>query len=365
MHIAHTTISDLVTALGHVIPAVPPKSTLFVLEHILLDADGDMLELTATDTELAITAKLAAHITSSGKVLVPARKFYDIARALPDDASCELALSDSFIVIKTASGHYRLPTLDAGEFPELPRAEHAQTVTISASDAQLIATSVAYAATTEQYRPAMTGVKFEIGSEFVAVATDGYRLATVSMPVGSSGSQIEAIVPARVVELLAKAESDVTIGLGKTHALIESDGQRIVTRLIDEAYPQWRNVLPSSSDKFATLDRQVLLKALRRVALLASNTSQLVRFRFDGTNLVLIVTDADTGAHAEEALECEYTGEPIEIGFNSKYIIEALAHLPSQRVTMAMTAPSRAALITPAEQMPVSIAKLVMPMRIG
>ncbi|MCX7929392.1 MAG: DNA polymerase III subunit beta [Chlorobi bacterium] len=366
MYIAHATISDLSSAIAHVMPAVPPKSTLFVLEHIRLSADGDRIELTGTDTEVVITSHLPAHIASPGAVLVPARKLHDIIRALPDDLSCELSCADNKLVLKTSIGRYELPTLNAAEFPDLPQTEHATSVVLAENDVHAIADYVTYAASTEQYRPAMTGVKFEIGSELIAVATDGYRLATISVPLGASPSNTaEAIVPARIVALLAKTMGDVTLGLSRTHAIIASDTVRIVARLIDEQYPQWRNVLPSSSDKQATIARQDLLRAIKRVALFTSSASNLVRFRWNNSGVVLSVTDLDTGAGAEETLPCELIGDPIEIGFNYTYIADALAHMPGERVTFAMTSPSRAVLITPADETGYAITKLVMPMRIG
>jgi DNA polymerase-3 subunit beta len=365
MNVTHVSLSDLSNALARVIPAVPPKSTLYVLEHVRLTADGDRLELTATDTELTISCHVPAHIAAGGAVLVPARKFYDVVRALPDDLSCELTVTDSKLRLKTAIGHYDFPILNADEFPELPEASHAASVTISSEDARMIAECVAYAASDEQYRPAMTGVKFELDAELVAVATDGYRLATLTLPLGTSGDGMHAIVPARVVQLLSKVDGDVTLGFGNTHAIIATATEHITTRLIDESYPQWRNVLPSDNTKLALIDRGALLKAIRRVALFTSAASQLVRFVWANDTLTLSVTDSETGAHAEEQLECTYSAEPLEIGFNHKYITEALAHLPSERVQLAFSLPTRAVLITPEKQQELRITKLVMPMRLS
>lgn len=364
MNVPHASLADLAVALARTIPAVPPKSTLYVLEHIQLIAEADQLTLTATDTETTITAHVPAHVAATGSILVPARKFYDVVRALPDDQPCSLTLSDGKLTLTTETGHYDFPTLRADEFPELPLVEHAASVTISQSDAHAIAESVAYAASDEQYRPAMTGVKFELGSELIAVATDGYRLATIALPIGNAGATHDAIVPARIVKLLGKAEGDVTIGFSPTHAIITTATERITTRLIDESYPQWRNVLPTDNSKLAIVERAALLRSIRRVALFTSSASQLVRFRWSSGAVTLSVTDPETGAQAEEQVLCEYTDEPLEIGFNHKYITEALAHLPSERATLAFSAPTRAVLITPTDDGAPRVTKLVMPMRL-
>lgn len=367
MHITHITISDLASAVGYVIPAVPAKSTLFVLEHLLLEATSDGLQVAATDTELAIAARIPAHVDSPGAALVPARKLHDVLRALPSDISATIDAAGERFVLTTPIGRYELPKLDASEFPELPHADHATTVTLSAADAKAVAAATVYAASTEQYRPAMTGVKFELGSSIVAVATDGYRLSTITIDFDSAtmGEILEAVVPARVVELLSKAEDDVLLGFSKTHVMITTGPIRIAARLIDESYPQWRNVLPKESSKVAITERESLVKAIRRMALFAGTNVGLVRFHWEADAVCLTATDPDTGAQAQEELACKYTGEPIDIGFNHKYITEALQHIPSDNVTLAFSDPSRAVLLTPAAAGGYSITALVMPMRLS
>lgn len=365
MKVTHASMADLAATLTQVMPAVPPKSTLYVLEHLRLTADGDALELTATDTELTITARMPAHVAASGAVLVPARRFYDVVRALPEQDSCTLTVADAKLVLETDRSRYEFPTLPPEEFPETATPHEATTITIPSTDAHLIASCVAYAASTEQYRPAMTGVKFEIDDSLTTVATDGYRLAMLSLPIDGGSSRAEAIVPARVVELLGKTEGDVTIGFSSTHAIISTASTTITARLIDEAFPQWRNVLPTDNNKHATVNRQELLRAVKRVALFTTASSQLVRFHFNAGRITLTVTDVDTGAQAQEHVECSFDAEPFDIGFNAKFITEALAHLPAEQVVMKLSNPTRAALITPADGEGARITKLVMPMRLS
>lgn len=366
MHIAHITISDLASAVGHVLPAVPAKSTLFVLEHILMEGSSDGLQLAATDTELAISARIPAHVEVPGSALVPARKLHDVLRALPSDLSCTVDATGERFVLATPIGRYELPKLDASEFPELPRADHATTVTLAAADAQAVAAATVYAASTEQYRPAMTGVKFELGSSLVAVATDGYRLSTITIHLDSTSSDIlEAVVPARVVELFSKVQDDVVLGFSKTHVMITTGSIHIAARLIDESYPQWRNVIPKESPKVAVIQRESLIKAIRRMALFAGTNVGLVRFHWEADAVRLSATDPDTGAQAQEELACKYSSEPLDIGFNHKYITEALQHIPSDDVTLAFSEPSRAVLLTPAANSSDSITALVMPMRLS
>ncbi len=364
MKVTHASLADLAATLTQVMPAVPPKSTLYVLEHLRLVADGDTLELTATDTELTIAARMPAHVAASGALLVPARRFYDVVRALPEQDSCTLTSTDTKLILETEHARYEFPTLPPEEFPETATPHEASTITLPSTDAHLIASCVAYAASTEQYRPAMTGVKFEIDDSLTAVATDGYRLAMLSLAIGGGSSRAEAIVPARVVELLGKTEGDVTIGFSNTHVIISTTNANITARLIDEAFPEWRNVLPRDNTKHATINRQELLRAVKRVALFTTASSQLVRFHFESGSVLLTVTDVDTGAEAQERVECSYDSEPFDIGFNAKFITEALAHLPSELAVLKLSNPTRAVLITPAGDEITRITKLVMPMRL-
>jgi DNA polymerase-3 subunit beta len=354
----------LLGAVKDVMPAAPQKSVIYQLEHILVEASSDGLQLAATDTELAISARIPAHVDAPGAVLVPARKLHDVLRALPSDLSCTIDATGERFVLATPIGRYKLPKLDASEFPELPRADHATTVTLAPADAKAVAAATVYAASTEQYRPAMTGVKFELGSNLIAVATDGYRLSTITIHLDSASSDIlEAVVPARVVELLSKVRDDVVLGFSKTHVTIATGSIRVAARLIDESYPQWRNVIPKESPKVAVIERESLIKAIRRMALFTGTNVGLVRFHWEAGAVRLSATDPDTGAQAQEELACKYSSEPLDIGFNHKYITEALQHIPSDDVTLAFSAPDRAVIITPAEQQDVCITKLVMPMR--
>jgi len=362
--ITQVLISDLANALARVIPAVPQKSSLYVLEHVRLTAEGDRLELMATDTELTITCSIPASVTTGDAVLVHARKLHSIIRTLPGDEYCELNLTDNMLRVITKTGYYVLPVLDARELPEPPQVSHAAVVTLSSEYACMIAKCVTYAASDDKYRPALTGVKIEIAqSELIAVATDGYRLAMVTVPIDTSVDNVHALLPAQAVELLAKVDGAVTLSIGDTHATIVTAEEQITTRLLVDSYPDWRNVFPSNNTKLAVIERAALLKAIHRVAQFTSFDQRRVQFMLAGDTLTLSASDAYEGAQAQEQLACTYNAEPLEIGFNHKYIAEALEHLPSEHVQLAMSTPERAVLITPAVQQDVLITMLVMPMR--
>jgi DNA polymerase-3 subunit beta len=364
--IATVSTALLADALARVIRAVPQKSTLFVLEHVRLTAESDRLEFMATDTELTIRCSIPASVTTSDAVLVQARKLHSVIKALPGDEYCELNLADNMLRVITATGYYVLPVLDARELPEPQQDAPAASVTLPAEYARMIAKCVAYAVSDNECLPHLTGVKIEIvQGELIAVATDSYRLATVTVPINASVDNVHALLPAQAVKLLGKVDGDVTLSIGDTHATISTAAEQIITRLlVGYSYPDWRRVLPSNNTKLVLVERDALVKALRRVAPFVPDPSKPVRFMARDNILMLSVTDPDTGAQAQEHLACTYNGELIEIGFNHKYITEALQHLTYEHVSLAFSTPDRAALITPAVQQELHITALVMPMRL-
>jgi DNA polymerase-3 subunit beta len=360
--IATVSISSLADALARVIRAVPQKSTLYVLEHVQLTTDGDRIELVATDTELAIKTSVAANVTAAGTALVPARKLHKIIKELPDNETCVLSAIDNQLHIMTASGRYVLPVL-VDELPKPPDVEPSASITIPQDYAHTLAKCVPYAASTNIYHSNLMGVYIELGDELIAVTTDTYRLALVAAPIASD-SRMHAVLPAQAVELLAKVDGDVTLSLSATHATITTVTEQITTRLLVEQYPDWRRVMPDNCSITAHVDRDTLLDALRRVALFAGADDQRVRFEWANNTLTLSATDTDTCAHAEEKVECAYSGDPFVIAFARKLIMEALTHMPAERIQLALSTPDRAALITPADEQELRITALVMPMRL-
>jgi DNA polymerase-3 subunit beta len=175
---------------------------------------------------------------------------------------------------------------------------------------------------------------------------------------------MHAILPAHAVEQLAKVDSDVMLSISATHATITTATEQITSRLLVEQYPNWRNVMPGNCSITAHVDRDTLIEALRRVALFAGADDQRVRFEWVDNTLTLSASDMLAGAHAEETISCNYNGDPFVIAFARKLIMEALTHIPAERVQFALSTPDRAALITPADEQELRIAALVMPMRL-
>lgn len=361
-------------AIQQVLPAIPPKSTLYVLEHLYFSLNEGTLTLVATDQELTISTSMSVVSSEDGAILIPARKLAEIVKALGSEGMVELtAHPTSFeVLLRTSFGEYKIKGMNPQEFPEIPEFPQGTTTTLTRADVQRIANKTTFAVSGEEYRPSMTGVLFEFnGESLITVATDGYRLVKLMITAngGAFPAQLSAIVPARAVGLLAKADSDTTMAINKTHAQFITATTRIVTRLIDEKFPAYENVIPKDNNRICSFRQPELLSAIRRASIFTSSTSPQIRMIINNKNIVVSAEDSESGNKAQESVPCEFEGDPMEIGFNYKYFEEALQHINAEdtvehQVQMSLSTPTRAVLMRPNTDAD-TLLMLVMPMRIS
>lgn len=350
-------LPDFQKLLQNVIQAVPPKSTLPVLENFHFRLEGSQLQATATDQELTVISSVAVQGNDDGTILVPARKLFDIVKALGNAGMLTFASEPSTfkITLKTDYGEYTMFGMDPQEFPDVPDFATGVTAKFSKDDIMKIAQKTVFAVSRDEYRPAMTGVLFQFDVQSLnAVSTDSYRLVRVTLQ-NNGATQLPqqshtAIVPARALDLLKKVDSDVDVLMSDTHAKFALDGMTIITRLIDERFPAYENVIPTNNDKEVKFMPGDVLASVKRVALFSSSISRQVQFALEPNKWTIVGEDLETGNKAVEAIPCEYANEPIEIGFNYRYIEEALNHLvdgSSSEVLMSFSTPTRPALMKP------------------
>ncbi|MCS7081940.1 MAG: DNA polymerase III subunit beta [Bacteroidetes bacterium] len=345
----------LLTALQVLAPAIPSRSTMPILECVLLESDGHGLRLSATDLEIFVERSLPLSAPPF-RVAVPARRLLDTLRAL-DTEPIVLEVASGSLQLTTAHGRYRMATLPAEEFPSRPNLEEGTELASSAEELRQAIEQVLFAASTDDLRPALNGVLLEVRPEEVRlVATDGHRLVrlrSAHLFQGSVQESRNAILPARVVGMLSKmlgrdAAETCRIRLGANQAAFSWGGVLFVTRLIGEAYPNYEAVIPTSWERRLRIDREAFLKALKRVALYASTQVHQVRLHLKPGELLLEAEDLDRANSAQETVIAELEGEPLEIGFNAKYLTEALSHLDAAEVLLECTRPNRAAVLKPA-----------------
>jgi len=367
--------TDLQKALAKIIHVVPTKSTMPIVENILMDLQGNALRMTATDLDIFMTIEIPVTGEEDGRIAVPARRLHEIVRSL---SSMELDVNADHVagkmVMKTRQGEYRMSGETADNFPAKEDVDEVVSFALSSERFSQIIATTAFAVSTDELRPAMMGVLFEMKpSELRAVATDGHRLVRViqsnmdELPL-SEGEVHEVVIPARALNLILKSmESEqVDVRIGSASIRFSMDELELQSRIIDEKYPKYESVIPVENDKVLSVNRAALLAAVRRVSIFSNSITNQIRFFVSDGELRVSAEDIDFGGEAKESLPCAYTGESIEIGFNSKYIEDALVHLEGEEVTFEFSSPTRAGVMRPSQPLPdQDILMLVMPVRLN
>ncbi|RPI66949.1 MAG: DNA polymerase III subunit beta [Ignavibacteriae bacterium] len=366
-------LADLQKSLQKVLPAIPAKSTIPVLEHIHATLSGSELIFTATDQEITISQKVPVAGEADGSVLVPAHQFYNLVKELGSAGTVQVTVGDNeHIKIRTPNGTYEMKGLDADEFPSIPPFQESKTASLRKEDMMKMANKTVFAVSTEEYRPSMTGVFFQFDESMAtAVATDGFRLSRVNI-TAQEGSpfpkDLEAIIPARAVDLLRKLDADVEMAVSRTHARFSVGSLTITTRIIDEKYPPYQNVIPSDNDKTLIINQREVTTAIKRVSLFANTNTRHVRFKMTATQMSVHSEDEESGGQGTETIPCEFSGDEFEVGFNYRFLEEAIKNIttdddPDLNVRMTFSTPIRAVLITPGADSE-SLLMLVMPVKI-
>ncbi len=364
--------TELQRVLNKVGGAIPSKSTMPILESFLFDLVNNSLTITATDLDVSLTASVQVSGSEDGKIAVPAKRLMDTIRSLPGDISPEFTIDTTTNKIKivTGNGEYMLTGESAKEFPSLPQFAGSEQVRFDNVLLKRLIHRTSFAVSSDELRPAMMGILFQgKNSHLRAVATDGHRLVRVDLDLsGASALTRDVIVPARALNLVARSvESGTsTVTVSNTHVRFSFDSTQLISRLIDEKYPNYESVIPQDNDKIMTIDRESTVSSLRRVALYASATTHQVRFEVSKSGVVISAQDIDFGGEAKETVPCEYEHDALEIGFNSNYVVDILTHLDSSKVVFSFSSPTRAGVVAPAEQKAdENVIMLVMPVRLN
>jgi len=363
--------AELQRALNKLGGVVPAKSTLPILENILFDLLNDNLTLTATDMEISLTVNIDVKGEEDGKIAIPAKRLMNTVRSLDSKSSPIFSadITTNKVIILTSNGQYGLTGESAKEFPTISQFEGTEKINFEVSTIKKIINRTAFAVSTDELRPAMMGVYVQSkSSELLAVATDGHRLVKVIHKLGKSAAfKRDIIIPAKALHTLSKVVEGGTISMSMndTHIMFSFDSTTLVSRLIDETYPNYESVIPSDNDKTLKVSRDVLISSIRRVSLYANATTHQVKFDVNKSSITISAQDLDFGGEAKESIECEFKGEKIEIGFNSTYVIDMLTHLESDKVMFKFSSPTRAGIISPENPSEdEDITMLVMPVRL-
>ena len=356
---------ELAAKLAIVARGVSTRTTVLVLGGIQLRAEAGQLHLAATDMEVSLRTTLEAQVAGEGIVIVPGRLLLDIARSLPDgEVTIEHKPEEAVVVVAAGSATYRLHTYSAEDFPRLPDTE---AVSLHAVDRDALVETigrVGRSASRDESRPVLTGilVRFEPG-KMVMAATDGYRLAVKETPVEGTMPELEAIIPARALQELARiagTADEVQLGVQENHVVFGADGTWLTTRRIDGQFPNYRQLLPEQFEYELPLPREEVLDVVRRVSLMAQRNSP-IRLRFGDGELSVSAITQDVG-EARESLPAPFNGDPLEIGFNAEFLRDGLESVDSDSVTFKLISPLRPAVL---EGESSDYVYLIMPIRLA
>lgn len=331
----------LLTALSHVQSVVERRNTIPILSNVLLEAEGERLALTATDLDIAVVEKLPAKVAKAGATTVAAHTFYDIVRKLPDGAEIELtfAAAEQRLDLRAGRSSFKLSCLPKEDFPVMAAGDLPHSFQLPADQLRRLIDKTRFAISTEETRYYLNGIYIHAASSagvpmLRAVATDGHRLARVEapLPAGAAGMP-GVIVPRKTVnelrKLLEGGAAEVKIELSDTKIRFAFGELVLVSKLIDGAFPEYERVIPRDNDKVMEVDSKAFAAAVDRVATISTEKSRAVKLSLKPEGIELSATSPDHGS-ASEQLTAAYSAAPIEVGYNSRYLLDIASQIEGE-----------------------------------
>jgi DNA polymerase-3 subunit beta len=351
---------DIHEAIQKVANVIPQRSTISMTQNILLKAEGKHVELVATDLEITMVTEVEAKVEEKGSVAVPGRLINDIIRELPNvtlnfesDESFRLNFRSEFADDATRKGDYKVSGEDPAEFPQRPELNNFKEINISNQALRRLINKTIFACSTDELRPALTGVYFEIGdANFQTVATDGHRLALMKYSESKLPQEnINAIISTRALGFAQRSlesDGDSVVKIGDKHALFQMDNTRLYARLIDEVYVEYQNVIPNETNLEMLVDASQFYSSVKRVSLFSNPITSQVILKIYKDRIDIHAEDVDYGGQANESIPCEFNGdEEFVIGFNARYLQDMLRHADTKQIIMQLIRPDYAVLFKP------------------
>ena len=347
---------------------VERKNTIPILANVLIEANGDEVRMLATDLEVALRSRCHAAVKKSGSLTLPAKKLYEIVKALPET---DVRIEEDKNGVKVAADHFdsRMQTLPREDFPTLPDASGKAKATLPRGPLKEMVAKTQFAITGEDTRYFLNGAKFVLTPDSMTlVATDGHRLALVQVThsVGIT-EDIGVILPKKTLlelgKLLLDGDGDVVFESGENHLFFEVGGRMLISRMIDGQFPAYERVIPKGNDKQIEFDRERLTNAVKRVALLSNERSRAVKFEIAKGNVDVTSSSSEFG-EAREALAVDYTGTAMTISFNAQYVLDFLNVVETDVVVLSLKDEVSQAVMKPVGAQGYDYTYVIMPMRI-
>lgn len=355
---------QLLTGIQTVLNVISPKSALPILSNILLEAQTDTLRLTATDLDIGISCEIAVNNQESGSITVPAKRFYEIIRELPADEAVITSKKNNQVHIETTTCQFKIMGLAREEFPRLPEFKDRNVVSLDQDLMKHMLHLTAFAVSNDESRYILNGILVQLSKNTVSmVATDGKRLAVIEQKTKKGSEKpISFIVPSKTIQELNRNLGDtgeVSFILGNNQVLFDLGKVIIISRLIEGEFPDYKQVMPPISEQKIKVDREALLLAVRRAALLSTVDYQAVKWEVFKNKLVISKSTPDIGESREE-LAVDYAGKEMIIGFNPNYLMDVLKNLQNQVVEFEVTDSEKPGVVRTD-----GYTYIVLPMRLG
>jgi DNA polymerase III subunit beta len=369
---------------------VERKNTIPILANVLIEADGDKVRLLATDLEVGLRSTCAAAVTKGGSLTLPAKKLYEIIKALPET---DIRIEEDKNGVKVAADRFdsRMQTLPREDFPTLPDGTGVYSASLPRDVLKHMVSKTQFAITGEDTRYFLNGALFILRPDSMSlVSTDGHRLALITVPREKAGGkakdqasgakakdpdkdkgkpddEVRVILPRKTLmelgRLLAEGEGDIQYERGENHLFFEIGGRLLISRMIDGQFPAFERVIPKGNDKRIDFDRDRLTSAVKRVALLSNERSRAVKFQIDQGKVEIASSSPEFG-EAKEALMVEYTGTPVTICFNAQYVLDFLSVVETDSVGLEFKDEMSQAVMKPIGADGYDYTYVIMPMRV-
>src|SRR3954464_11892770 len=365
--------AELLKSLGHVHRVVERRNTIPILANVLIRADHSKLAFKATDLDLEITETIPAEVSPGGSTTVPAHMFYEIVRKLPEGAQIMLEASGDRAVLTIRAGRSRftLQTLPESDFPDLAAGDMTHTFKLGAADLKRLIDKTQFAISTEETRYYLNGIYLHTAGSskaqtLRAVATDGHRLAQVELPLPDGAAGMPGIIVPRktvaeVQRLIEDSTSEITIGLSQGKIRFTLGDVVLTSKLIDGTFPDYARVIPVGNDKELVVDKKDFEASVDRVSTVSSERGRAVKLSMNAGKLMLSVTNPDSGSATEE-LEVEYGSDALDIGFNSRYLLDIAAQIEGEVAVLRLADAGSPTLIQDRDS--ASALYVLMPMRV-
>lgn len=358
---------ELLIPLNAVCSVVERRQNLPILSNILVEQDEGKIRFTASDLEVESCYEHNKQSTDQLKTTIPARKFLDIIKALPDGSDIEIQIEEENAKILSGKSKFSLSTMPAEEFPNIGEQDEMITLTISERDLKKLVENTQFAMAHQDVRYYLNGLLIELeGKQIRTVATDGHRLAISETMLETDNEELKQIIVPRkgileMMRFLGDGEKEVKLHIGENYLKIETDIQILTTKLIDGKFPDYERVIPKDNDKKVFADRLKLRSGLARTSILTNEKFKQIRMVFEEGKILTTAKNPEQES-AEEEIEVIYTGTQIEIGFNVTYILDVLNIIKSEQVILELKDTDSSCLITAAEDKDSRF--VIMPMRL-